>query len=209
MDYRRLRSALGLELDDDASPPERGTRLPAWMSVELIMTAAATDKLRTWARQTARSEWSEPGDPAALLVELRAYGDPVMLHELARALCRLPRPVADYCLRAVTFVCVGRSFAGWCGSWPENRTPWLIVLSARERLENLIAHEVAHAWLMPEPAGQVFMMPAFVQQTIEATPLVDMPCTAREAVLAARAESARDERQVDRLLQACGIANEF
>jgi hypothetical protein len=62
---------------------------------------------------------------------------------------------------------------------------------------------------MPEPAGQVFMMPAFVQQTIEATPLVDMPCTAREAVLAARAESARDERQVDRLLQACGIANEF
>jgi hypothetical protein len=207
-DYVRFCRTLGLEPDERLSPVARATHLPTWLSGALIATEAASHKLRAWARQTARAAWSEPGDPAAVLVALRAFGDPVMPHEIARALCRVPAPVRDYVLGAVTFVCVGRSFAGWCGAWPEPSTPWLVVLSARDRLEGLVAHEIAHAWLMPEPAAGDRLRSAFAQHAIDVTPLAKVPAAARVDVLAERAAACRSSRAAA-LLDAWGIQNEF
>jgi hypothetical protein len=202
-EYRRFCEALALTPNDRLTPTQRARSLPVWMCRELIATPAATQKLRAWAT-TAPREWPRP-TPEAVLVKLKAFGDVVIPHIIARTLRRLPAPVREYIVRQVTFVTVGATFAGYCGPKPEVTTPWLIVLGYCAQLETLIAHECSHAWLMKEPGPGEHLMRAFAHQTIHDIQLAKVPPAAMDAVLAERAATARDEREVADLLAAWGF----
>jgi hypothetical protein len=204
-DYVRFCRALGLTPDDTLTPAARAASLPAWLTDEMIQTPAAAAKLRSWAQTTPREAWSEASDPAHVLVSLHAFGDPVMPHEISTVLCRLPAPVRAYVVARVTFVCVGRAFAGWCGPRFTCATPWLIVMSAREDPDALIAHEVAHSWLLLEPSPDARLMAAFTDWTIHDTPIAHVPPEALAAVLRERDASARHEREVHTLVAAWGF----
>jgi hypothetical protein len=174
------------------------------MTGELCATPAALDKVGHWFAATPRP-WL-PAEPADVLVRLHAFGDPVIPHYVARVLARLPLPVCDYIAAKVTFLCAGLAFAGWTGPRPDfGDRPWVIALSQAVDLEDLTAHECAHAWLLPEPSKEIRLMPSFTHWTIHDIDLAEVPSTALAAVLAVRRQAKQDEQQARRLTKTWGF----
>lgn len=201
---------LGLEAVP-CSPLERAARVPRWMAAELVATVPAQRKLHAWCARTPRDQWHEPGAPASVLVAVHAIGDEVLLHALARVLCRLPAPARDYALTRVTYLLVGVETVGWCGPVPDlGGRPFVIVLSADARdadaFENVAAHEVSHAWLEPEPCG-VTCASAFRLAVVHHTPMADVPDGARVAVLAERRRAVEAERVACALARRWGFSD--
>ncbi len=213
-DYDLRCELLGLEAVP-CSPLERVKRLPAWLTRELISTTGAREKLHDWATRTPKP-WDAPPDPAQVFVALHCYGDPTIPHLLARLLCELPPPVRDHALRSVTFLTVGCTYAGWCGPPPDYaERPWFIVVRAEtghpaelrivDGLRFLIAHEVAHSWLLDEHPPGTRLRDALWHQTIFDSPAVCVPADALEAVMAERYEARRDERLCEALTRSWGL----
>jgi len=208
-EYWRACQVLGVTPLADAHPAARSNQLPPWMSMPLLATEAAREKLSAWVARTPREEWETPAHAASTLVAASIVGDPVGAHCVARALHRLPRPVHDYAVSRCTFVVLGPSFAGWCGPRLDSGDrPWVIVLRATPDLtefERLVWHEVGHAWLLEEPAPAARLESAFVWGTVHNTPESQIPAAAMAAVQRERRACALDERQVEDLLRAWSI----
>ncbi|HEX7126650.1 MAG TPA: hypothetical protein VF406_12915 [Thermodesulfobacteriota bacterium] len=181
---------------------------PPWLCWPLVATPAARSKLTDWARRAPRP-WATP-DAATLLTRLAVTGDEEIAYGVAEVLSELPPPVIDYARTRVSFLAVGLRISGWCGARPDLADrPFVIVLGPADRtrdgIRRVIAHEVAHAWLLPEPPPSTVAAGALWMETVHGLPLGEVPEAAREAVLARRQASAVHERQAEALVAAWGF----
>jgi hypothetical protein len=138
------------------------------------------------------------------------HGDNLLHHLVTRLVCDLPAPVAWYTLERIAILAVGKTVLGWCGAPPYLAgRPFVVVLSAadgsRDQIRAMAAHELAHAWLMPEPAPGVMSPPAFWQDTVLFSKLEDVPAAARQAIADAQCENARQERLARALVRSWGF----
>jgi hypothetical protein len=194
----------------DGGPAARRDSLPAWLIPELVSTRPACEKLRGWLdRHTAPATPLTPGD---VLARIQFCGDEVLAHLTARLLAeRLPPPVCQYAIDRVTFLGVGFQKLGLCGPpLPSQGRPWLISLSAHRTddpsdVDDLVAHEIAHAWLLEEPGAAVVSRTAFWHQTVLRLPMADVPADVEAQVRQQRRLSARDETEARRLTRAWGF----
>lgn len=209
-DYVAFCRALGLTPDERLTPMQREDALPPWLTAALIGTAAARQKLSDWARMTPAPREDALADPAELLVQLRAVGDFHVLQVLAATLAHLPPPVRDYVARRCTFVLVGLSLGGWCGPQVDfGERPWCIVVSAalrtEDRLRDLCAHEIAHAWTLPEPEPGVPLCSSLKFETVYGASAI--PGHVVEIVKWRRARYEEGERQAKTLTRTWGFAD--
>ena len=205
-DYRRWCALLGQPPDETISPADRSVSLPPWCQPELLQTSQAEDKLRAFASRRNRLSAED------VLVDLHAYGDAAITRAIARVLAdRLPPPVTGYLMAASTWLSAGLTIGGFCGPpIPYGARPVQIVVTtspgaAPKRLDDLIAHEAAHAWLLPEPSAQAELWTAFKRETVHTVPLRLVPADAVNTVRAIRDVEDLDERQAKRLARAWGF----
>jgi hypothetical protein len=211
IDYGRACSLLNL-LATATGPGERMVQIPGWLQTELVATPEAESKLRLWSESTP-PPWTN-SDAGTILPNLYFYGDVEIAAHTADVLSQLPTPVAAYVRRATTFTGAGLSLHGHCGSRPDfGSRPWWIELSATngvERLRDVVAHEVAHAWLLPEPAPGQTTATAFAWSTIVHLPIpddLDLSPETLECVAQRRALSARRETEARALTRAWGFSD--
>ena len=211
-DYRRYCALLGLTPDDSLTPRQRSAAIPQWMNLPLIASTAARNKLRAFVARTPQP-WQTP-DPAEVLTRLDFTGDTVMPHLLARLLVKLSPPVCAYAIERVQFVGAGIVTLGWCGAPTRTTRPWQIVLSGTpddggaDRFSDLAGHEIAHCWLLPEPASDTRPAGAFWMQTVYELPLdrvQKLKPSALAAVQRSREEACDCERECLRLTRAWGL----
>jgi len=211
-DYRRYCAALGLEPDEGLSPAARASALPPLICDALIATPAAHRKLASWATGTR----SAPSDAVDTLQRLRFFGDGALAQLTARMLVgSVPPPVAQYAVEKCTWVALGVQLLGFCSPRiPQGNRPFLIVVAATNisnaksalQFQDLIAHELSHAWLLDEPASDVRSVTAFQAETLMFSDLVPVADAAvLELVNAGRRESARREAQAKALARAWGF----
>lgn len=177
---------------------------PDWCSWELCATEPARDRLRAWVDETPEP-WQAMSE-AEIRVALwgNFYGDELVRLIAAKVISQLPMPVADYTLKNVAFLAVGASVRGWAGAPPAlyaGRRPWLVVLgawaAADTTLPQLIAHELAHCWLIREPAEP--LVDSFESYTLRETTVGDVKPEHRPAVLQWRQRYKRRERAPGRV----------
>lgn len=125
---------------------------PEWLCHQLVATLDAREKLRAWI-----DDGAPQADVHELLCRVRAHGELEMTFHIIEVLLAIPPCVARYVCQSVVFLTVGDKTLGWCGPAPVvHAEQFLIALSypkTTARLRNVIAHEVAHAWLFPTPTG--------------------------------------------------------
>jgi hypothetical protein len=186
-----------------------GRPLPSWFCWPLVATIAAREKLRRFAKEVAEP-WVTP-DTGRLLTTLETTGDVFLPYTLAKLVAGLPPPVAAYVDGNVSFACIGLQTIGWCGPPVVTKRPWQVFLSAAtddgavENFRALAAHEIAHAWLLPEPAPDVRAAGSFWHKTIHHTPIDQVPDDAREAVMREREQYRQDELDVLALTRRWGF----
>jgi len=216
-DYERYCHLLGLE-PVDCSPVERTRRVPAWMCPELIPTEPAREKLKAWAQRTPRDKWDAPADPATVLVSLVCIGDHVLAHVTARTLAeRLPAPVVDYLLTRVVFVALGVTVKGFCSAPLPAQEKFVVGLSAGaagdagalDRFTNVVGHEAAHAWLMPQPDSDTVAATSFWMNCVHDLPINKVPAAALLAVNTERSGYARDEKLAKMLAHCWGFTDDI
>jgi hypothetical protein len=179
----------------------------SWLRRPMTATPAARAKLLAWEARTPRP-WPPAPDPATVLTSLEFVGDRTMPHVLARLISELPPPVADYAIARVAYIGVGMQCYAFCGPRVQMRDrPWLIVLGpgdqSRETLRRVMAHEIAHTWLLDEPEARDVAATAFWHTAVFDEALRDEdPAAAKLRVNQLRIDSMRDERQA-RELAAC------
>lgn len=209
-DYRRFCEALALEVDEALTPARRGAVIPPWMSRELCATPAAVAKLHAWAQLRPpfvdRFELFERG----LFI-----GDEAMAWQAAGVIAALPPPVTWYALERCRFYTVA-SRAGvlaFCAPSCSRPRPWTIVLSDGNgdgaTFAELVAHELAHAHLIEEPAPNVELLNSFETMTILGTRLERVPGPARAQVRQLQSNDDRNERQARALAKAWGFGGEL
>lgn len=205
-DYRRWCEALGRTPDESLTPATRRASLPAWMSDALIATTPAIARLQAWARDPPPVP-----DGAELLLRLRIVGDDAMAVRVAAVLRdHVPPPVVDFAQRQVTFLCVSHDdgVRGFCiAPIPWRHTRLIALAKVQDGLfDELIAHELAHAWSDPDPAPGEPVPRAVASETIRLVPIDDVPLNVRATVMAMRRDSQREEAHVRRLVRAWGFA---
>ena len=136
-----------------ATPRDRQRLLDAawpWFSPELIASEPATERLESWfalggptlSRRTVARD----------LIVLGLDGVRALL---VSALRRCPPPVVHHVVHRVWVLGCGRGLSGWMSQappWPISGTVQLVVLDGKlpgQELLGLLAHEVAHSWLLP------------------------------------------------------------
>jgi hypothetical protein len=216
-EYRRLCELLGLEPDERLySPVARAAALPDWIGGPLVATEPAREKLHAWATSTPQP-WTSP-TPADVLQRFAFAGDVVLAHVTARLIAeRLPPPVAAYVSAHVSFIGLGLQIQGFASAHVDaTDRPRLVVLSypgvsgqddeaAMQDFEDVVAHEVSHCWLMPEPKPGVICASSFWMQTVHDLPMADVPPEDWAAVDAERARYKRHERLARGLTAAWGF----
>jgi hypothetical protein len=200
-DYERYCELLGLQADYNLTPRQRQAALPSWLSPELVATPMARENLSTFGRRHLAPQPSPT--VTEVLSRIWALGDEEIALAIAEVLVdgRVPPPVRDYGIERVTWIGVGRLVAGFCASSnlsPSDGTPRprLIVLTDHRPFDNLVIHELAHAWTVREcthNAGAVWQS-AVVHSSISRVPL-----ERRESVIAVQREYGRMEDVADRL----------
>ena len=205
---RRKRLALA-ELDDlfgdRLTYRERMSGGPEWCSWELVATATARERLRSWIVSTPRPWRSTADQEARNALWDHFYGDEVARLVTARVISTLPPPVVAYLLSRVTFLAVGAGSRGWAGGLiePDPDRPWLVVLSARGAIDKtlplLVAHELAHCWLLGEPSKP--LRDSFEHYTIKQTSLADVKPEHQPKVVQVRRRYDRHE------VEACALAD--
>ena len=195
----------------DGGPAGRARAAPEWLVPELVSTPPAADKLKCWLRQSPA--WPARRDPAAVLTQQRLFGDEALSHLVARCLAeRIPAPVCDYVVEHATIVAVGVQTIGFC-SPPIARAgrPWQIFLSSfaeedPHRFLGLVAHEVAHPFLLDEPGEDEWLeTTAFWTETVERMPIENVPPEARPACQALRQRMSQYETECRQLTRAWGF----
>ncbi len=190
LDYKAL---LGLAAEDS---------LPTWAVPELVLTAPALERAKTPRPWPVRSEFD-------VFVSLNVVGDILFAELAARTLARrIPPPVVDYIIKRATVLTLGYPNLGFAG--PQVRSehrPWLITLLHRsdDEFAAVLAHEVAHAWLLPEPTETMVCGNAFWHFTIFDTPIDSVPADVRDVVMEHRFQSRDNEIAAVRLTRAWGF----
>jgi hypothetical protein len=188
---------------------------PSWSlipSLHALVMGSGGSKLTAWMQDPTTKPLANCPPLEQVYLDVNVIGDDYIHAQIARVLFRLPAPVRDYAMSRITFLCVGMSTLGFCGARPGvGDRPWVIVLSAAKKtqasIQELIAHEIAHAWSLEEPAPNVVAAPAFWQRSIREPPRADDSPAARAVIEKERAEAARDERLADRLVDCWGFNN--
>jgi hypothetical protein len=203
---------LGLDPVVDPYPAARNAHVPPWYSPPLVATTPARAKLSAWSAKTPREAWSAPGDPAAVLATVRAFGDEVLAHTLARVIAGLPPPVCAYAVDRVTFFGVGLTMLGSASApLPRDDRPWLVTYSHQDKGEgddwtpDLMAHEVAHAFLLEEPTPGETVRSALWNATVMLSPMERIPGDVAGTVKRLRQTSDRYERECVALTSAWGF----
>jgi hypothetical protein len=186
-----------------------------WLRDPLLATPAACAKAAAYFRRTP-APWTGP-DVEHVLTSLVFHGDRALHHVVSRLIAELPPAVSDYLIRRVAFLGVGYEVGGWCGPVRMDRVDtmaFLVVLSAgsnrtRAQIRAIAIHEIAHAWLMPEPAADAVCGSSFWRDTLLDEPLerYGLADDVRQAVEERRAFNARDERQARELVSFLGFSD--
>ena len=183
---------------------ERMAGGPDWCTWELCATSTARERLRSWVVSTPKPWRSMVDQQARNKLWDAFYGCEVMRLVTARVLASLPPPVQAYVSERVRFLGVGVQVRGWAGGpLPDADRPWLVVLSGHgegdRTLPLVIAHELAHCWLLGEPSTPI--CDSFEAHTIKRTPLGEV-----EPKNQAKVERVR--RRYDRReFEACALAD--
>jgi hypothetical protein len=200
-DYQACCRALGRGPDD---------WIPVWMSVEMIATDAARAKLTAWIARTPEP-WMAPA-PADVLSAFYFVGSVEMAQVVAAVIAILPPPVAEFVMHRVALVGVGVGIAGFCGPHVSRESrPFFVALSAcgvtgsLAYLQGLTAHELAHAWLKPEPPANMDCMGAVGWSAVIDSDIARVPEESRSMVRASRSDYARDEQEARALVRAWGF----
>ena len=187
---------------------ERMAGGPEWLAWELVATTTARERLRSWIVETPQP-WRSMSDPEARnALWDQFFGDDLGRLVAARVISAMPPAVQAYVIARVTFLAVGARARGWAGG-PINTgdRPWLVVLSARGEVDTtlpgLIAHEVAHCWLLGEPTKP--MCDSFESHTIKKTSLADVKPEHRPAVVQSRRRYDRGEAEAHALARCWGF----
>jgi hypothetical protein len=203
-DVARLAAQLGIEMPDRVlcSPTARREALPPWLTPAFVATEPARQKLAAW---IAAGKPDAP-TPADALVTQQHIGDELLAHAIARTLSALPAPLGHYAVGHCQFISVGASIRGFCAPHVSHERPWLIVLSTAGQdvplFEAVVAHEVAHAWLLEEPQPNVTCPSSFAQNVVMHAQTV--PTDVADSINHERHRYARNERQCRELVEALG-----
>ena len=201
-EFERAAALLNIDAPPTLRPSDRV--LPSWMQPSFIATAAAQEKLRTWAQTHGREAWEQHVDPEQLAQQLHAFCDPVWAAIVGWTLARLPPPAREYLAARVTWIGIGLRIGGYCCAPIDLADrPWVILLSpTRGRddraLVGLTIHEATHAWLIEESTVKL-RSNALTAHTIAAVDLAKIARDLHEEVLQYRAIDARDEKQTEAL----------
>lgn len=199
-DRGALNLAIGRNADDASA-------LPPWLNMPLIASAPARAKLLDWVRSAQAPRICSVTD---VLLKLQAFGDAALALAIAEVLAVLPPPVTDYAVTRVTFVTVGRQLLGWCGPRiDDGDRPWLVALGPCSndgtKLNEVTAHEVAHAWLLEErPSDR--MCAAVVAEAVNCGSISLAPPAIVPMLHAERAAYACYEREAEALVEAWGFS---
>jgi hypothetical protein len=150
-DYAVWCSLLARAPDWSLQPIQREADLPDWCSTELIATEGARARLSRWVRA---------GEPIPELLDLCFVGDRATEGAVRSTLGRLPAPVQWYTVRTAAIVGLSPG-AGRCAfapPWPlhtDEAARLLLVSAGPDAVCAVLAHEVAHLWLLPAvPASE-------------------------------------------------------
>jgi hypothetical protein len=155
-----------------ATPEERWPFLRALEPALLRATPAARERLAAWAA------WGGPVDSALAEAEttqaLLTYGDWAMQALAVRVVNALPGPVRAAAITEAAIALVGRS----CGAFVQNarlvdhrgKAPCKMIVLAWQGEEaptaRLLRHEIAHAWLEPQPHDQAGPVTLYGEQRL-------------------------------------------
>src|SRR5689334_1234241 len=173
----------------------------AWLTEELIPTAAARERLLRWA---------VTGCHAPNLGALCVLQDDA--RDIIEDACRrLPDCVADHLVRNVCVAVVGRETGGWVTPLPAlpcaTEAPQLLVVQAVSddaETAGVFAHEAAHAWLSLRVFDRTDLVPTLPARR-EAAALLDRLAAAWAIPYSGRMDRARHEWLVARLAQSWGF----
>jgi hypothetical protein len=182
---------------------------PSWLTWELVATPSARIKLFDWI-ETAPAPWWEAAtmsrDEALQWIDYA--GDTLVLGALLDVLAAVPRPVAEHVTAACNIVGTGAQTWGMC-ALPSVPRPWTVTVSPGPQgdlAHAVIAHELAHVWLLPRP-GADQRRPSVVEDLARASLRVEHCKT--EAQVAGlrrfRSDGARDEAEADALAASWGF----
>ena len=210
-DYETLCASIGIPPDYSLTPVQRRAALPRWLSTEMISTAAAREKTQRYGPRHLTPQ--DPPAVADVLIRMHCLGDEMLALQIGKLLVdhRVPGPVRDFTIQQVTFVVLGVTVFGFCASTNlkrgdgEPRRPWLLVMTANERFEDILAHELAHCWTLPSPLESSVNGDAVWQSAFYATPLHHVPDQFIAEAINRRHEYERDEDVADRLIASWGF----
>lgn len=126
---------------------------PPWFMSALVATTDAQARLRRWAAQGGFDQGLMFPDDIAR--RLRFAGDEEIRVRVIAVLGDVAPPVRDHLLETTLVVGVGQSSCGWVAKAPEPgpRLRIMALCGVRDdgQARAVIAHEIAHTWLLPDP----------------------------------------------------------
>jgi hypothetical protein len=150
-----------------AVPREReallATVAPGWSS-EMMVTTAARERIRAWVAAGGLARPDTPQERAELVGRVAVVGDDTLELLVRDALGRLPLVVLDHLRRHAVLLPVGRRCGGFAALLPapeadaiEARRVLVLAYDGSDKAAEieflvLVAHETAHAWLLPSPS---------------------------------------------------------
>jgi hypothetical protein len=161
--YVRLCALLGLE-PRDVPPTERPKHLPSWLIPALVATEGACVRLRRW--------WTA-GQPDADPEHITFAGDEEIRRAAVHVLTRVPACVRYHAVSSTLIVGVGRSSVGWQQTAPQLPSPadeplGVVCVSGHAvddvNLHAIVAHELAHQWLISPGTARAPQQTAEEQQ---------------------------------------------
>jgi hypothetical protein len=184
-----------LALLDNVVSMRQFVEAPArWLQRELVATAAAKERLKTWARAGGLARASRDTS------ELRCCGDLDIHVAAVMALRMLAPPARDYVMDHAFVVCVGETTEGFAlklpADMPAGKGARLVALTVGAPEGNpsrtawavrVALHEFAHVWLEPD---ETFSAPtADEQQQIAAARNAGRHYSAKQSAIELRAWS--------------------
>jgi hypothetical protein len=167
-EYRDFCGLLGLQPREDLTPAARAKELPAWICRELVATEAARDRLRGWVEAGSHSPTADD-----VVRRTRFLGDfgirQVVLETLHK---RVAPPAAYFLLERAFFVGIGFSAEGMtamCSAPPGPSMAAVLICGASRdprQIRNVVLHELAHAWLLPDGSDPVEAVSSISAATI-------------------------------------------
>jgi hypothetical protein len=141
----RIRDRMDLGLDEQEAM-DLGLADPRIFAADTTCTDGSRERIR---------RWIAAGQPDADVRDVHYLGDAAIGDAVSQVLAAVPMPVRWYAVRNILWIGTGCSTAGWCSTGPaippaDDRA--IVALATAD--ENIIAHELGHAWLAQVPRAE-------------------------------------------------------